>query len=1008
MSEELLRALMQLFALASNDDDLTQESRTIVELFLQAELGPELVPVYLDQYDSFVTHYQAPGNETRLVNPDSVRKICADINQNLVQKQKFIVLVRLLEYIFADGNISDHELEFLRILSDSFNIAEDEFEAALRFSRSTEDTIEDDPHLLCITGQHELPFQKTKVMHVHHFEGSLLIVNFASVKLFTMRYFGSGSLHLNGQFLERNRTYVLTNGSAIRSNKINPIYYSDILSNVLIDETDEKLAYRVSDIEYTFPNGRKGLHQLSFSEQSGKLIGIMGGSGAGKSTLLNVLNGTYEPSSGSVTINGKDIYRNRKELEGVIGYVSQDDLLMEDLTVFQNLYYNAQLCLANLSDEEITVRVNELLESLGLSESKDLRVGNPIDKVISGGQRKRLNIALELIREPSVLFVDEPTSGLSSRDSENIMDLLKQLALKGKLLFVVIHQPSSDIFKMFDKLCILDLGGYPIYYGDPVESIIYFKQQTHQVNSNESECLSCGNVNPEQVFNIIEAKVVDEYGNTTSKRKVPPQRWNEAFRDSRMGLETLPPEESVPPRNLHVPNMLGQFAIFLKRDVLSKFANRQYMLINFLEAPVLALLLSYFIKFSAGSGKNEGGYTLWENENLPAYLFMAVIVALFIGLTVSAEEIIRDQRIRKRERFLNLSKGSYLLSKVAILFTLSAIQTLTFVWIGNAIMEIEGMNLIHWTILFSTAAFANMLGLNISSSFNSAVTIYILIPFLIIPQLIFSGVIVKFDKLNPDVSARSHVPFIGEVMASRWAFEALAVTQFKDNPLERELYGFDKQLSIINYRKIYWLPEITGKLNTIAAYNGNDEEREQIEREVALLQTELASPDANLDYPALDFAYAFGNDVENEASLAKTETYLKKLKRYLNQQNRKWTDKRDARVLEIDNLEEGGYFVELKQRHTNKSLTDLVTRKTEFPKIIEVDGLLIQRENPIYHDAEAARAHFYAPTKLLFGSLLDTLWFNLGVLWLMSLTLGLTLYTDALRKLLLLFRRIKR
>ena len=208
----------------------------------------------------------------------------------------------------------------------------------------------------------------------------------------------------------------------------------------------------------------------------------MGGSGAGKSTLLNVLNGNNAPSKGQVLINGIDIHKSKDEIEGVIGYVSQDDLLIEELTVFENLFYNAKLCFDGFSDSEISELVLKLLNSLGLAETKDLKVGSPLEKTISGGQRKRLNIGLELIREPSVLFVDEPTSGLSSRDSENIMDLLKELALKGKVVFVVIHQPSSDIFKMFDKLMILDLGGYPIYYGNPVDAVIYFKTLVNHVN----------------------------------------------------------------------------------------------------------------------------------------------------------------------------------------------------------------------------------------------------------------------------------------------------------------------------------------------------------------------------------------------------------------------------------------------------------------------------------------------------------------------------------------------
>jgi ABC-type multidrug transport system ATPase subunit len=275
------------------------------------------------------------------------------------------------------------------------------------------------------------------------------------------------------------------------------------------------------DLEKQFPNGVIGLRDINISEGPGKLIGIMGASGAGKTTLLNVLSGIDKPTAGTIKINGIEMFSGDKEkVKGAIGYVSQDDLLIEELTVYQNLYYNAKLCFADLSEEELDERVMGTLSNLGLDQSKDLRVGTVLDKTISGGQRKRLNIALELIREPAVLFVDEPTSGLSSRDSENVIDLLKELSLKGKLIFVVIHQPSSDIYKMFDKMMIMDVGGYPIYYGPPVEAVTYFKAATNQVGADKGQCQTCGNVNPEQIFNIIEAKVVDEYGEFTSKRKV--------------------------------------------------------------------------------------------------------------------------------------------------------------------------------------------------------------------------------------------------------------------------------------------------------------------------------------------------------------------------------------------------------------------------------------------------------------------------------------------------------
>jgi len=331
-------------------------------------------------------------------------------------------------------------------------------------------------------------------------------------------------------------------------------------------------------------------------EESGKLVGIMGGSGTGKSTLLNVLNGTFEPSSGSVTINGIDIHKEKDKLQGVIGFVSQDDLLIEELSVFQNLYFNAKLCFAKLNEREIKRKVIDVLHSVGLYEVKDLIVGNPMEKTISGGQRKRLNIALELIREPEVLFVDEPTSGLSSRDSENIMDLMKEMTFKGKLVFVVIHQPSSEIFKLFDRLLLIDTGGYPIFDGNPIDAIVYFKVHTHHGNADERECAVCGNVNPEQLFNIIDTKIVDEYGNLTSTRKTTAEEWYLKFKKLKRNTK-IEERKFIPKAYSSIPKRIKQFKVFFLRDVLSKLSNTQYILVTILEAPLLALILSFFVKY---------------------------------------------------------------------------------------------------------------------------------------------------------------------------------------------------------------------------------------------------------------------------------------------------------------------------------------------------------------------------------------------------------------------------
>ncbi|GAB4255773.1 MAG: ATP-binding cassette domain-containing protein [Vicingaceae bacterium] len=1011
MSERILKALMRLFAIVAGTEEVSGRSRKIVRSFLKQQLNQELVFEYLALFDEYLAEQTKKSDDKKRkkrtsVNSVKVLLICTQINEELAQKQKLIVLIRLLEFIYA-GEPNEQELEFVSTVAETFNISEDEFNLCSNFIQNNEAYLLQNENVLVINNNPQFQNQTAKHIYAEGLDSDIKVIRLPSVNMYLARYLGDSELFLNGVLLSNDRSHVLTQGSSIRSSKVNPIYYSDIISTFLSKNAADKIVFKVENLQYKFKGGNIGLHPLSFTEESGRMVGIMGASGAGKSTLLNLLNGSYTPTEGKVTINGIDIHHEPEKIEGVIGYVSQDDLLIEELTVYQNLFYNAKLCFGKLSDNEISKKVIDVLQSIGLYETKDLKVGSPLEKTISGGQRKRLNIALELIREPSVLFVDEPTSGLSSRDSENIMDLLKELALKGKLIYVVIHQPSSDIFKMFDSLLILDTGGYPIYKGNPVDAVIYFKQIVNHVNSNESECAQCGNVNPEQIFNIIEAKVVDEYGNATNNRKISPKEWYgyylENIKDEDKSFDNLTPPKST----FNIPNKIKQFKVFITRDVLSKLTNKQYLFINLLEAPALAFILSFLIRYYNTDSSNELGYIYRENENIPAYIFMAVIVALFIGLTVSAEEIIRDRKIRNREKFLNLSKGSYLISKICIMFVLSAIQTLTFVLIGNAILGVKSMYADYWLVLFTTACFANMLGLNISASFNSAVTIYILIPFLIIPQLILSGVIVKFDKLNPVVTNQSKVPGIGEVMTSRWAFEALAVHQFKDNPHEKKFYHLDKKLKQVEFKKNFWLAKLREKLSS-CQNNLNIEEKKQKNIDaLELLRNEISKElktNKKVSYDYLDQLYI---DKISPEVFAATKSYFMELNRYYLDLYKEASSKRDQLASELNKDEASKeLFIKMKDEYTNDALSDLVKDKNEFNKILELNNRLYQRADPIYQDAESFRTHFFAPNKKFAGNLFDTYWVNIIVIWLMSLILGIALYFDWLKKLITLLEKL--
>lgn len=1019
MSEQILRALMQMFAIIAKVDGITNTGRNIVQSYLRQQLNQEQVEKYLKIFDEYLEQYhqvsqkkEGAAKKTAL-NSVKILKICSQINEELEQTQKFVVLVRLIEFIHSSNQISEQELEFVETVAETFNIHRNDFE---NIKHLIEQSIEEvpDSHEFLIIGR--TPSQKTKhtkfLFNEHITNGEIRVLRIETVNLYLLRVFGDVDIQLNGQNIDRNRIYVLTHGSSLRSSKIKPIYYSDIISRFLADTHKARITFEANQVEYTFRNGKTGLRDINLFEESGTLVGIMGGSGAGKSTLMNVLNGSEKPSKGKVIINGIDIHQEPEKIEGVIGHVPQDDLLIEELTVFENLFYNAKLCFGNLRDEEIKKRCEDLLSDLGLSETANLKVGSPLEKTISGGQRKRLNIALELIREPSALFLDEPTSGLSSRDSENIMDLLKELTLKGKLIFVVIHQPSSDIFKMFDKLIILDTGGYLVYYGNPVDAVSYFKRLINHANAEETECPHCGNVNPEQIFNIIENKVLDEYGNLTRKRKTSPAEWNKYYKELLESyIRTKEHFHNIPEAIFKIPGKIQQFKVFLTRDVKSKLTNTQYLLINFLEAPALAFILSFLIRYYNTDVDTGKGYVFRENDNVPAYLFMAVVVALFIGMMVSAEEIIRDRKIRKREAFLNLSKSSYLLSKVVIMFVLSAIQTLTFLLVGNNILGINGLFADYWLVLFSTSCFANMLGLNISAAFNSVVTIYISVPFLIIPQLILSGVIVKFDKLNPWLTQPGSVPWSGEVMTSRWAYEALAVNQFKNNNFEKHFYVYDKIISNAQYKKVYWIPKIQNKLTKIEEELKDKNRTESVLiQDIQLIKNELLKEynkmHQKVPYPASNNELeALSVNTINAEVISNIRTYLYDLNNYyidLENIARKKKDEK-ARSMQKTPAEKEA-FIQLEEDNENEALNQLVTNSNDISgeRCMEKDGKLIRRIDLVFYDPEESNfggAHFYAPRKKILGAYVDTLYFNTAIIWLMTLILWFTLYYDVFKKL---------
>lgn len=359
------------------------------------------VKKYLDLFREYVIkqnkiQIKKDGNIKRAtLNSVKVLRICSEINKELTQRQKFIVLIRLIEFIESADRREERELEFISIVSEMFNISIQENNILLTYLENDKKQELDNPNILYLDNKID-DLHKSPQLIVEGLDKEIRILRLKSVNTLFFRYLGNDEVFMNGQLIV-NRTHVLNQGSRIKTSKSSPIYYSDVISNFLNENVFEKFALDVKNISFKFKNSKTGIEPMSFHHKSGDLVGVMGSSGSGKTTLLNILNGNITPNEGIIEINGVDIHKEKKNLEGFIGYISQDDLLIEELSVYQNLFYNAKLCFNELSREFVHKRVLQTLINIGLFDIKDQIVGGVLNQGISGGQRKRLNIALELI-----------------------------------------------------------------------------------------------------------------------------------------------------------------------------------------------------------------------------------------------------------------------------------------------------------------------------------------------------------------------------------------------------------------------------------------------------------------------------------------------------------------------------------------------------------------------------------------------------------------------------------
>ena len=479
------------------------------------------------------------------------------------------------------------------------------------------------------------------------------------------------------------------------------------------------VAIRVEHLSKVFKTGKVGLHGCSFEIQSRTLTAILGPSGCGKSTLLKTLLGDIPKTSGRIHIQGIELNDDNYDfIKTHIGYVPQDDIVHKDLTVEQCLTYSAHLRLSDFSYDVQKQRVKEVLSELNIEKLKDQLISE-----ISGGQRKRVAIGVEILTKPSILFLDEPTSPLDPQTIEEFLKILKKLCENGTTVVMVTHKPED--LEYMDECLFMGVGGHLTYKGAPSNLTSHFGRD-----------------------NIVEIYADMDRNDSIS-------RFSERYMSESHKLSVVETNKNTFNPKRHT-NYLSQTFWLIARYLARKLNDLETLAIQISQAPIIAgLVILIFDKLDQ------------------TVLFFIVISAIWFGTNNAAKEIVSEKSIFKRERRYNQGIIPYLISKITVLALVGLIQSAIFIVIIAAKFENDTVSLedpLSSTIwMFFITVVASLFGLTLSAVSKNVEKVMGLIPIALIPQIMLSGIMVPLTAV--------FVKIPSFILISRWAMTGICRVQ---------------------------------------------------------------------------------------------------------------------------------------------------------------------------------------------------------------------------------------
>lgn len=485
-------------------------------------------------------------------------------------------------------------------------------------------------------------------------------------------------------------------------------------------DLSNEIAIRADRIAKVFSNEKIGLYETTFDVPSNILMAVMGPSGCGKSTLLKALNGAAPASSGNVYICGLELSHNYDYLKTQIGYVPQDDIVHSELTVEQSLWYAAKLRLQNLNEEQINEKINQVLDNLKIQHIRDQLVGK-----ISGGQRKRVSIAVEILNNPMILFLDEPTSPLDPQTIEDFLGSLRKLCEMGTTVILVTHKPED--LNYVDTVIFMAEGGHMVYHGSSKNYLHYFEV----------------------------SDAVKVYSNLAGDKS---KRWIGKY-NSNKGSSNQHEQTVKQIRASGKTNYLSQYWWLTRRYFNIKLNDKLNSAIMIGQAPVIAFLVCM----------------IYDKIEL-SVPFLLTVTAVWFGANNAAREIVGELPIYMRERMFNQGIFPYVLSKITVLGTFAAIQSFLFTLILCGVYHVDDSTNVSWgdpTMTFlwmlTLSVSATLLGLLLSATVSTTEKVMTIVPIALIPQIMLAGIVAKIST--------AHVELLSYLTLSRWGTEGFCNIQ---------------------------------------------------------------------------------------------------------------------------------------------------------------------------------------------------------------------------------------